>query len=137
LLFAQRFEPGDYRQYSIGGETKLLRTGIVEARQLNSEFKPFGPVWQPFGNQAILQFDADALNGRVAVFASTLAGWRLAIIAEKDIGHAEPLQFGDAARAAFSSPSVLVVGSGVALSLLADAGSDKAALWLGKWLPSQ
>jgi hypothetical protein len=120
-LFTQRFVPGPYRQYQVDHADILLNVGIVEARRLDQAFKPVGQVWRPFADQSVLQFDADALNGRLAVFATTVSGWQLTLTASEDTSHF-----------ALSSPSVVLENSGMLLSLLADAGTDQAKLWLAK-----
>jgi hypothetical protein len=134
LLFAQRFQPGEQRQYLVDGEPEIMRSGVLEVRRLDRSFKPVGPVWRPFGDQAVYQFDADASSdGQVAVFSSGSSGWQLVLMRHASVGPVEPSRFEGKTAAPLSSPSVLFAGSDLLLSVLADGGTERARLWVAKW----
>jgi len=129
LLLAKLHVPGvaaPAHRVDPRGET--VSAGILYGVELDDGLAPVGPYFRPVNNKPLLEFDADLTAGRLALFATTPAGFLLSLGQSRREGIQGALTTEVPTAASLSSPTIVAAGDRLHMAILESAAGKTRVL---------
>lgn len=124
------FQPGtESRPRTDNPADGLVQGGLLECLRLTPDLRPSGGSWRPFGDETVWEFDAEAADDRAVLVASVADGLALAVGVTPG---GAPLMLRASSAVALLSPAVVAEGSVLHVAALAQRGTRRAAVLLGR-----